>query len=966
MNKKKNMMAAMKKAVFFGWAAALLLSIQPAMIHGEELQLDADKLRDFLKGKIIEKVDEVFINAATGAEGAVRDATYFNEILRDYEALGLHETNFAQTAFELYRGYLEALEKDKEESDPEKKTNAQDFLDDKVNATINTVVMAMLDEPSREIVDSLRGLYADGAARMKEIAEAGKAAADPELPEAEYAKILQKAGITGALIDDLEEIEVAYHGLKNMTADYVEAYNALETVVGALKSRDPGSKIETLFSLGAQYGGKIPVLGMFVQKYFEVAQEMIKACKGLGEKIREREGNCVGGTTTGQIDTSLGGDPRNIQWMKQFPDREACPEGKKGIYLNIYKDVKDGGSIFFWVDGRYVAGLPHGGIPDLQALIQWLRRNDHKSEAEDVAFLAKAYNIPPGFIRRQKEVEEKAQELQREVRRLAEQLLCASDATEKFLLQDMRLQAIIEALEMDEGLVRSFPFVDEIVDKVIEERIMNGNASFHQLVLNALSRVKRTMAFHVQGRVTDARGGGIAGARIDVSPGENVLDDCTDEQADDKGYFRVTLIKSPGDTLDVRVKATNDDNESEEKTIQASGTTDEYPCDISFAKGSDVVSLIIQPAEKTLTVGDSVSFSVFGVNKDGETEKIPTGLVKWGNAADGVFAAKEAGTFKVTAEYLKISASATVIVEEATEEEKPEEPGDLDEALDELQEDAEGDPCEEELAALIERFNSLKQMVEQKYVQFNGAAAKFYSEINARRADPCSNRMVAFAYYQAKAIGAEFSGISAELQDLYSQIVISSVLCSKKDVKATIKGLIGDVSAMGPRFGDVERTLAAMQGRLGELACDEQEVERNGQQVTAQGDIDPNLLQQGGAMVEVQGDSVDNTGEGLQDERNFQSALLIMVWDSGSAKDDIFAVSMSGVGFLGATPKGGRQVFAPERVQPGMSYTVSITTLKTEVGAGTWSVMVSYKGRVLVSATAGADSGSVSFTIPAL
>ena len=121
MNKKKSMMAAMKKAVFFGLAAALLLSILPAMIHGDELQLDEDKLRDFLKGKIIEKVDEVFINAATGVEGAVRDATYFNEILRDYEALGLHETNFAQTAFELYRGYLEALEKDKKRATRKKR-----------------------------------------------------------------------------------------------------------------------------------------------------------------------------------------------------------------------------------------------------------------------------------------------------------------------------------------------------------------------------------------------------------------------------------------------------------------------------------------------------------------------------------------------------------------------------------------------------------------------------------------------------------------------------------------------------------------------------------------------------------------------------------------------------------------------------------------------------------------------------
>jgi hypothetical protein len=156
-----------------------------------------------------------------------------------------------------------------------------------------------------------------------------------------------------------------------------------------------------------------------------------------------------------------------------------------------------------------------------------------------------------------------------------------------------------------------------------------------------------------------------------------------------------------------------------------------------------------------------------------------------------------------------------------------------------------------------------------------------------------------------------------------------------------------------------------MQGKLREISCDEQEVEEIGQQVTAQGDIDPNLLQQGGAMVEVQGDAVDNSGEGLQDERNFNSALLIMVWDSGSAKDDVFAVSMSSYGFLGQTPEGGRMVFSPSRIKAGMSYTVTITTVSTKVGAGTWSVAVSYKGRVLVPGTSGANSGSVSFTIPA-
>ena len=961
MNNTMNERFAKKIRFLAATAAALLLAVSlPA--RPAELQLNPEQLKAFLQGKIAEKVEEAFMTSANTAEGAVRDATYFNEVLRDFEGLGLEETHFAQTAVELYRGYLEALQKDKEENDPDARTNAGDFLRDKVKSAVSTVLMSKLDEGSREIIGSLNDLWGDAQSRWKKITEAKDYL--EKHPEAETVQVLKNLGLSGTLIEDMEEIEVNFRGLQNMAANYIDAYNALSQVTGALRSSDPGSKIETLFSLGAQYGGKIPVLGMFVQKYFEVAQEMIKACKGLGARIREREGQCVGGTTTGQIDTSLGGDPRNVQWMKQFPGREACPEGKKGIYIDIYKDVTDVDSIFFWVGGRYIAGLAHGGIPDLQALIQWLRRNGHQDKAADVAFLAKAYNIPPGFLQRQKDVREKALELQREVRRLADQLLCEREATEEFLLKKMGLRSVIEALEMDAGLVRSFPFVDEIVDKVIEERLIKNSAAFHQRVVNALTRVQRTMAFHIQGRVTDARGKGIAGARIDVSPGRSVLDDCSDQQADGKGYFRVTLIKSPADALDVRVTATNDAGESEEKTVAVSGAADEYPCDISFAGEDQVVSLVIQPAEKTLEIGESVSFSVFGVDQDGKTAKIPSGLVKWGNAPGGTFAAQRAGTYTVTAEYLKISASAIITVEETARAEEPEEPGDLDEALDELKDDAEEDPCEEELAAMIERFESLKRLVEEKYVRFNGAAAKFYQEINARRADPCGNRMVAFTYFQAKSIGAEFKGISSEIQELYSSIVISSVLCSKENVKATIKGLISDVSAMGPRFGDVERTLAAMQGRLGELACDEQEVERNGQQVTAQGDIDPNLLQQGGAMVEVQGDSMDNTGEGLQDERNYQTALLIMVWDSGSAKDDVFSVSMSGVGSLGTTPKGGRQVFAPERVQPGMSYTVSIITLKTEVGAGTWSIMVSYKGRVLVPATAGNDAGSVSFTVP--
>ena len=266
---------------------------------------------------------------------------------------------------------------------------------------------------------------------------------------------------------------------------------------------------------------------------------------------------------------------------------------------------------------------------------------------------------------------------------------------------------------------------------------------------------------------------------------------------------------------------------------------------------------------------------------------------------------------------------------------------------------------------MLQRFESMKAMLEQKYAQFNAASAKFYQEINARRADPCTNSLVAFTYYQAKSLAADIAALVSELKELYQLTVTTSIFCTKTSSKSIMDDLVAKFTDIGPKLGVVDRSLAAMQGKITELACDEQEIVKNGQLVTAQGDIDPDLLQQGGAMTEVQGDSVDNTGEGLQDERNFNTGLLIMVWDSGSAKDDIFSVSMSGYGPLGTTPKGGRQVFAPERIQPGKSYTVSLTTVVTEVGAGTWSIIVSYKGTVLVPAKSGSNSGSVSFTIPA-
>ncbi|MEJ2628421.1 MAG: hypothetical protein P8078_07690, partial [bacterium] len=168
---------------------------------------------------------------------------------------------------------------------------------------------------------------------------------------------------------------------------------------------------------------------------------------------------------------------------------------------------------------------------------------------------------------------------------------------------------------------------------------------------------------------------------------------------------------------------------------------------------------------------------------------------------------------------------------------------------------------------------------------------------------------------------------------------------------------------VGPKIGTVSRTLAAMKAKLAEFSCDEDKVSEQGEKVTAQGDIDPEFLQDGGSLGEVIGDVVDQTGEGTQDEGAYAGLVVIKVWDCGSAKDDIFVVSLDGYP-LGKTPKGARKLFAKE-LKPGKTYTVTITTEVTEVGAGTWAISISYNGQSLGGTpVSGNDVGAVSFTVP--
>jgi len=1158
----------------------LIFICSPTHILSEErISLDKGKLTATLRAKIAEKIEAGIMDLANKAEGEVRARTYFDELLRPYEEFGILETNFAEKAVELYQGYQGADDKSA-------------FMQGQVKSTVTSVLTSALDKHSQEIVSSLESLWSDAQSNMSNILNAtSQIEADPT---ADATQILRDHGLAGGLIDDLEYLETNARAIQGKLAGAAEVYKAFNIIRTGMGSSNPGDKMDALFTLGAEFGGKIPILGKFVELYAKVAQEMINAIGRLGKILRKRQGYCVGQGTTGHI-PSKWMDVRSKAWADHFPKIDACPHSKLGIYKDIYKQVGAAQSLFFWVGGGFVKGIRPGGIEAVKAIVRWLRRKNHKLKAINIKFIAGAYNVfPGGYLSFTKDAKKMAQSMQREVRRISSQLLCNKEETQRYLLQDLGLKSIIDAIEMDTDMVTYFPWVEEITDKVIEERLIDRRASFLPQCKAMLKKLANIIIVQIQGTVKDSDDKGVSGLEISVSPKSKILEECSKLTSGSGGTFRIVLPKTKGESFSLQVQAKSSNKSSEEKSLSLSGSKREYTIDLEM-EGSEIDSISISPTDKTINVDEKVSFVITAKMEDGSEETISNSKVTWGVAKNGIFTGTEAGSFTITAEYKDKFASASVTVEEkeidsfkvtasktkvkldekvtltakvtykdksvknvtdettfepaeidtstpgekevtgtfkdvsdtvtvtvldkvpksltleadkqvvtvgdkvvisailtyedgssedvtdsdstqfapsqtftakeagiieikatftkdgdppisvsgsikitvreivsltitpdqakikinerktfkaaahfkdgssenvtnqatwtpsasfvgrekgtfgisatyknkkasatvtvTKEGDKDEDEGDLDDALDDIKDEEDKDPCDQNaLNAKIEQFNALKGNVVSKFGNFTGASAKFYQEINARRADPCTNNIVAFTYYTAKGIASEVEAIAQDMKNLYTEIVIAGALCKMENTKSNIKNLLYAFNDVGPKIGTIKRTLTAMKGRLAEFSCDEDEVTRNGEQVSAQGNIDPEFLQDGGAMGEVQGDGVDQTGEGFQDEGNYSGSVVILVWDSGTAKDDIFAVSLSKYGSLGTTPKGGRGFFA-RNLEPG-NYTVTITTLETDVGAGTWSVKVSYKGTVLV-VQQGSNSGAVAFTIPA-
>ncbi len=224
-------------------------------------------------------------------------------------------------------------------------------------------------------------------------------------------------------------------------------------------------------------------------------------------------------------------------------------------------------------------------------------------------------------------------------------------------------------------------------------------------------------------------------------------------------------------------------------------------------------------------------------------------------------------------------------------------------------------------------LNGLLNLERALYNQFNTNHSKFVKEINDQKTNPLLNEIVALCLASAQSQFTEHN-INKDTIDYSGKTLLAQAATNDE---IDMMGIISILSEVQVQSDDMTRKLSDMKDLLASRGADIEEIMANGQNLIAQGNVNPEFAQDGGVNVEFFGDGVDNFGDGLQDYLygNMRKGnVLIIVWDGGNIADDIFEVSISGRGNLGTTPPGGRRNFDIS-LSPG-TYTVNIKGVYTD------------------------------------
>lgn len=522
-----------------------------------QITVDEEKLSEAIKEKMIDEITERIKSSVESGEAWVAEQTYFSIVLEPFEPFGIDPSNpnFLTQAYDIHKKIEEELKKDPSlRYSSELKSEIKDIVKQGLWSYAGTFI----DDDSKEIYEQMTELISDGKEKITELLEAveGISDLDPEDEdyESEVVKILTEYGIESDyfyIIDDLDRIiSKGYEAIE-------EPLDILTTVVSAVRSRDPVYKIEMLFDLGETYGGKIPVIGNLVTPLFTVGKEVLQAALRL-ENILENNLNqgCIspGGGTYGSVNKG-----KRYNFIRKFPDVErACPLNQtvySPVYNNIYFNSANSDELFFYMNKLWFRGkkdINHKGVDDIQAAIQWLRKNGHADKAIDLDFIFASYQKEYGWATYTRELTTRINRIGVLFHSSYQTVQsCDDEQLKEFYMERMDFKWIARLLEMGE---LSFEWADlKLFNSYWEEEIKNRMIhnyylSTHQHNLNNLDRIITFLTENVPvnfyGTVTESNGTPIMGAKL--SAGSNSMfepgDHCHQTTTSGNGNFSYYLL----------------------------------------------------------------------------------------------------------------------------------------------------------------------------------------------------------------------------------------------------------------------------------------------------------------------------------------------------------------------------------------------------------------------------------------
>jgi|GEM_PF-2272709 len=282
--------------------------------------------------------------------------------------------------------------------------------------------------------------------------------------------------------------------------------------------------------------------------------------------------------------------------------------------------------------------------------------------------------------------------------------------------------------------------------------------------------------------------------------------------------------------------------------------------------------LLISPEQSSLSVGEETIFTASAVFEDDDSTANVTSLEEttWSTGSHR-FTAVEAGEEVVTVTYRGLTAQALVVIEgedgdsgcgehgawSATEQrcicdegyEPNEELGkciSLDDAIEEITDDSEGDLCDESVfEEKLARLNELAGSGNRMAASFTALLNRFMKEINDQNSNPCGNSMIAYTYAVAKDLYTEYETLTDDITELSTDVLSEGAFCPTRDAEADFASILPILSQAGASSGQMERGIADMENELLTFGCDTQEVEDQGN-VIADQTTNPEVISSGG------------------------------------------------------------------------------------------------------------------------